>query len=149
MLFEMLLGIPNTQVDNYVQPFVESGYNARIERDVRYSTYLNTEIKEKYNITAYSNTEIKEKYNITAYLNMIMENEIINAINIIQKEFKYKINSWEIFENNETKKVDVIFNTDLSDDITSDKIYEINKQIYDLFSLSKNKYIIIDSLLVV
>ena len=149
MLFEMMLEIPSTQVVNYVQPFVESGYNARIERDVRYFTYLNTEIKEKNTIATYLNTEIKEKNTIATYLNIIMENEIINAKNIIQKEFKYKINSWEIFKNNETKKVDVIFNTDLSDDITSDEIYEINKQIYDLFLLSKNKYITIDSLLVV
>ena len=145
MLFEMSLEIQNTQFSNYVQPFVESGYNVRIERDVQYSTYLNTEIKEKYNITTYSNTEIKEK----TYLDIITENEIIRAKNIIQKEFGYKINSWEIFENNETKKVDVIFNTDLSDDITSDKIYEINQQIYDLFLLSKNKHIMINSLLVV
>lgn len=145
MLFEMLLEIQNTQFSNYVQPFVESGYNVRIERNVQYSTYLNTEIKEKYNITTYSNTEIKEK----TYLDIITENEIIRAKNIIQKEFGYKINSWEIFENNETKKVDVIFNTDLSDDITSDKIYEINQQIYDLFLLSKNKHIMINSLLVV
>ncbi|EAI7507830.1 hypothetical protein CNT09_09185 [Campylobacter coli] len=145
MLFEMLLEIQNTQFSNYVQPFVESGYNVRIERNVQYSTYLNTEIKEKYNITTYSNTEIKEK----TYLDIITENEIIRAKNIIQKEFGYKINSWEIFENNETKKVDVIFNTDLSDDITSDKIYEINQQIYDLFLLSENKHIMINSLLVV
>lgn len=145
MLFEMLLEIQNTQFSNYVQPFVESGYNVRIERNVQYSTYLNTEIKEKYNITTYSNTEIKEK----TYSDIITENEIIRAKNIIQKEFGYKINSWEIFENNETKKVDVIFNTDLSDDITSDKIYEINQQIYDLFLLSKNKHIMINSLLVV
>ena len=131
----MLLEIQNTQFSNYVQPFVESGYNVRIERDVQYSTYLNT--------------EIKDKCNITTYLDIIMNNEIINAINIIQKEFGYKINSLEIFKNNETKKVDVIFNTDLSDDITSDKIYEINQQIYDLFLLSKNKHIMINSLLVV
>ena len=131
MLFEMLLEIQNTQFSNYVQPFVESGYNVRIERNVQYSTYLNTEIKEK------------------TYLDIITENEIIRAKNIIQKEFGYKINSWEIFENNETKKVDVIFNTDLSDDITSDKIYEINQQIYDLFLLSENKHIMINSLLVV
>ena len=135
MLFEMPLEIQNTQFSNYVQPFVESGYNVRIERDVQYSTYLNT--------------EIKDKCNITTYLDIIMNNEIINAINIIQKEFGYKINSLEIFKNNETKKVDVIFNTDLSDDITSDKIYEINQQIYDLFLLSKNKHIMINSLLVV
>ena len=149
MLFEMPLEIQNTQFSNYVQPFVESGYNVRIERDVQYSTYLNTEIKDKYNITTYLNTEIKDKYNITTYLDIIMKNEIINAINIIQKEFGYKINSLEIFKNNETKKVDVIFNTDLSDDITSDKIYEINQQIYDLFLLSKNEHIMINSLLVV
>ena len=149
MLFEMSLEIQNTQFSNYVQPFVESGYNVRIERDVQYSTYLNTEIKDKCNITTYLNTEIKDKCNITTYLDIIMNNEIINAINIIQKEFGYKINSLEIFKNNETKKVDVIFNTDLSDDITSDKIYEINQQIYDLFLLSKNKHIMINSLLVV
>ncbi|ECP6257160.1 TPA: hypothetical protein RZK37_001725 [Campylobacter coli] len=143
----MLSEILNTQIDKYTQPFMKLECNTRFERDIRYFTYLNTEIKEKYNISGYLNTEIKEKYNISTYLNIIIESEIVSAINMIQKEFKYKIYSWEIFKNNETKKVNIIFNTDLSHDITSDKIYEINKQIYNLFSLSK--YTMIDSILVI
>lgn len=129
----MLSEILNTQIDKYTQPFMKLECNTRFERDIRYFTYLNT--------------EIKEKYNISTYLNIIIESEIASTINMIQKEFKYKIYSWEIFKNNETKKVNIIFNTDLSHDITSEKIYEINKQIYNLFSLSK--YTMIDSILVI